>query len=163
MEQTNMAPPVKTELPPMPQTGSHPFLIIALLLTFPPLAFIRMWKEPPYHRWFAYFLGITGIISVVLPIAFMIYITPKLVTLYHDFGRTYDVPQNNTTSLIAIASGIIQLIIGVWVFYKTRGKQALGKFTLIVTVILVSMGLVVAFISYQNIALSALLPVYNLL
>lgn len=163
MDQPTPLPQTQTGLPPLPKTGSSPILIITLLLTFPPAAFYKMWKEPRYHRWFAYFLFVTGLISITLPIAFMIFITPKLVSLYHDFGRNYDLTQNNNSSLISGITGIIQLVFAGWIFYKTRAKQALGKVALLGTLIFVSLGLVVAFVSYQNIVLSALLPIYNLL
>lgn len=69
-----------------PKTRTPRSLVVFLLLVFPPLAWVFMWRDRTYHHWFVKILIISGIISL-------------LFLAYFYFAFYLQVPGRNNISL----------------------------------------------------------------
>ena len=70
-----------------PKGGETPlFLVLLLLVFFPPAAWYVMWKEKDYHRWFAWLIGIYGLFTLIGSLLIRFVLIPYSDKLYTSLG-----------------------------------------------------------------------------
>lgn len=127
-----------TRMHPLPSSGipgsTSRWIIVLLLIFFPPLAWYFMWKEARYHRWFPVILWLYGFLSIVLfsLIVFLIY--PQLNKLYESLEIERENAWLPYAAYAAIGLSACELIFGVFLHKKSRNKTALSKKLLTITI-----------------------------
>ncbi|MEN9407893.1 MAG: hypothetical protein RLZZ455_1109 [Candidatus Parcubacteria bacterium] len=136
----DVAKTMPTKMHPLPSSvlpGSTPtWIIILLLVFFPPLAWYFMWKEARYHRWFPVLLWLYGIISITLFAIITIFVYPQINKLFESLN----IERENTwlpyAAGTAVLLGICEILFGIFLFKKTQNGTALPNKLLLITLII---------------------------
>ena len=95
-----------------PKGGETPFFLVLLLLVFfPPAAWYVMWKEEEYHRWFAYLIGLYGLLTIVGSFVILQILIPWSNEFYASLGLTQPAVSPFAYTNIYIVLGIIELVL----------------------------------------------------
>jgi hypothetical protein len=139
-------PAPKNETPVPPRTP--PAVIITLLLIFPPAAWIVMWNDKTYHRWFAYLLFLSGIFSLLYIAVFYFSVGTQITALYNSLGEvTTSDPQAILVSIAgSIVFAILQILFAFFLFRYLKHHDALNKGLLFVSLMLLALSVAVSLI-----------------
>lgn len=145
---------------PMPekQKQTSTLLIVLALLVFSPVGLYLLWKEKRLHVWFPNLLIFLSILNFLPAVSVGIFVMPKIMKLYQDFGVNY----NNNSSLffgfIVLALSLVEVITGFILRKKVRPDGSLeNKYILTCVAFFVT-----EFIPVGIFVTSVILPIYNL-
>lgn len=119
-----------------PKGGETPlFLVLLLLVFFPPAAWHVMWKEKDYHRWFAWLIGIYGLLTIIGSIIMRQFLIPYSDKFYASLRLKQ--PEVSPFSYVDyyIFLGIAEVILAVILFVISRKYEKFPKTWLIVGLI----------------------------
>lgn len=136
------------------------WVMIVLLLFFPPIAFYLMWREKEYHKWFANLLILVGGLTSTLGIIQTLFITPKLLELYKDFNTEIPTTRSLLTYTLIIF-GIIELIFGFYLNNKLKIELVTKRLLGLAVSFLLLTYLFGGYLQAKSM-LSVITPLYNL-
>ena len=99
-------------------------------LVFFPVGIYLLWKEK-LHVWFPNLLILLSVLNILPALSIMIFVMPKILKLYQDFGINYN--NNNSIILgsIVLALSLIEIITGFILRKKVQPDGSLeNKFIL---------------------------------
>ena len=104
---------------------SPAWLVILLLLFFPPLAWYLMWKHERYHSWFPFLVMVYGALMLVVSLVLAVVVVPRLGEVYREFNARFPV-YSVVLSFVGVGLGLAQIAFGwfAWKRVKTRGAPA---------------------------------------
>ena len=145
---------------PMPekQKQTSVLLIVLALLVFFPVGIYLLWKEKKLHVWFPNLLILLSVLNILPALSIMIFVMPKILKLYQDFGINYN--NNNSIILgsIVLALSLIEIITGFILRKKVQPDGSLeNKFILTCVTFFIT-----EFIPVGIFVMTAVLPIYNL-
>ena len=145
-------------------TSSHQaaWIIILLLIFFPPLAWYFMWREPRYHTWFPVLLLIYSAISLTILSIVFFFVYPQINKLYESL----DVVKPNSWSQYAIyalfALAVLQILFSFVLFRQLKIHHILKKNYLVATIFFLALYYLSTPIFSVFAQLSAITPIYTL-
>jgi len=152
---------IQSDVPNLPSENAIPkWVIIVLLLIFPPVAFYLMWKEKSYHKWFANLLIFVGSLTSILGIIQILIVTPKLLDLYKEFNTKIS-PTHSVAAYLLIVFGIIEFSFGIYLKNKLKMEHATKKFLATAVGFLLISYLFGGYLQAQSV-LSVITPIYDL-
>lgn len=144
-------------------THTTKWLVVLLLILFPPAAIYVMGKDKRYHSWFPILLWIYAGVTLSVSLLQLFVLMPKLSTLYQELNapkRPTLLAQN--LLVVLIISALAQIVFGFFLRQKVKTIGELPKTLLWIAIII----LVIDYLflpTAQGIALfSMILPLYNL-
>lgn len=137
------------------------WIVVVLLLIFPPLAWYFMWRERRYHSWFPMLVVLYGVLTLVVSLVFTVLVLPKFIDLYRDFGVRF--PTNAwVMSYAGIAYGILQVSFGLYARRRLITSAKPVEWLLAVSVLLLLLNFLGGGVLQAMMVISVLLPIYNL-
>lgn len=139
------------------------WIVIALLLFFPPVAWYFMWKEKQYHSWFSIIILLYAVIPLITLGTMLLFVIPQLMELYDSLNI-----QNPTAPYIypAVIGGIVisiaQILYAVYIRKQVKTHGQLSKNLLIITVTILALNYLFASLGTAAINLSVITPIYTL-
>lgn len=145
--------PTKPAIPTQPQSTVHRWMMLILLLTFPPIAWRYMWKDHRYHSWFLYILVLNGLGMLGLFGYFLFFAYPELVKLFRDLH----IPEASTKTIFVIhigflVLGVFELLLGTYLKFSRKDMQILSKPLIALIIFLLFLNLLALPISQAAIA-----------
>lgn len=133
-------------------------IIILWFLVFAPIGFYLLWKEKRLHIWFPNLLIILGILSVIPVFPIFLFVIPKLIKLYENFGADYNKSTPIIFAIAILTITFIQIVTGFILRKKVNPDGSLKNLY-----IYICLGFsVFQFISIGLFVLAFILQIYNL-
>jgi hypothetical protein len=136
------------------------WIMIVLVLTFPPAAFYLMRSQKKYHRYFPLLLLVLGGVIFLVFAAILFLVLPKLNSFYVTYSIT---PMNfpGPVSVIAIFFGLIQFALGAYGQVEINKAEGLARWFLNLSLVFLALDYCLVFLLPILIALSVIFPIYS--
>lgn len=145
-----------------PKAGETPFfLVLLLLIFFPPAAWYIMWREKEYHRWFAYLIGLYGVLTIIGSIIIQLVLIPQSVKIYQELGLIQPKISPFSFVPIYIVLGILELTLAALLFVIGRKHTDLPKNWLIIGLIALAFNSLVQPVTQVILTYSAFRSIYQ--
>lgn len=140
------------------------WIVVLLLLVFPPAAWYIMWKERQYHRWFSVVIMIYSCALLLTIVNFVLFVVPQMLKMYQDMEIPNQFAPYIYPAVICLtAFSIIQ--IGYSLYIK-RYVEKYGKLSTNLLVITVSI-LILGYLFYSLVpgimSILIMSPLYSIL
>lgn len=156
--------PSESVSPNVPQAQSAeipPWLLVVLLVFFPPAALYFMWKVRRYHSWFGVMLMLYGVMMLVVSGIQILVVMPRMMALYADFN--VKVPAYGfVVNYGGLVYGILQILLGMYVWRTVKKVGELSKRQLFLASAILVLNLLAVGLVPATAVLSVVLPLYNL-
>jgi len=136
------------------------WIMIVLVLTFPPAAFYLMRSQKKYHLYFPLLLLILGGLIFLVFAAILILVLPKLNSFFVTYGIS---PMNfpGSVSAFAIFFGLVQFAIGAYGQVEINKSEGLARWFLNLSLLFLALDYCLVFLLPILIALSVIFPIYS--
>lgn len=96
--------------------------ILFWLIIFTPIGLYLLWKERRLHNWFPNFLIFFGLINVITVAIMMLFVYPKLVKLYEEFGANFNKNNVKFIAVVILAVSAVEVVTGFFLKKKLKGE-----------------------------------------
>lgn len=146
--------------PTNPQVSKHipTWVVIVLLIVFPPAALFIIFKEKQYHSWLPVLLWLFAIPYLFIFAIMRIFVTPQLETLYKNLNLPNSISTINVIIVLFMILLFTQTIYGFIISHK---RKLLGYLS-IKLLIIALLFFVIDFISPAFILVGIIKPIYTL-
>jgi len=136
------------------------WVIIVLVLTFPPAALYLMQSQKKYHRYFPLLLLVLGGLIFLVFVAILVLVLPRLNSFYVTYGIT---PMNfpGPVSTLAIFFGLVQFALGAYGQVEINKTEDLARWFLNLSLLFLALDYCLVFLLPILIALSVIFPIYS--
>lgn len=139
------------------------WIIVMLLLVFPPVAWYIMWRENHYHNWFTSLLLVSGILSL-LTFFPMLYAIPQIATIYQSLNLS---TSGTFIAIVWIYSGIVlsifELVLAFVIREKVKAQGHASNQLLLFAVLILCVTYLLISVGSIGMGLSIIVPLYKVL
>ena len=144
-----------------PQRNPSAIPTILALFFLPPLGVFLAWKEKSHHHIYAIYVGILGVINLILGIWVYLVVYPELRILYEELEVTFNESTFTIQLTVAFLFGLLQIVIAYLAYRKAKTNHFLENTWLVSLTVLLAVHYFIQPFLISSVITTIILPIYE--